>query len=98
MSAQQGPSSDVRRPEQWEILGIVSQLVGYDRVRVKCADEKIRVCRIPGRMKKKVWLREGDIVIVSPWDFQADSRGDIVYRYVKDEVKKLKAEGISLPA
>jgi translation initiation factor 1A len=49
-------------------------------------------------MKKKVWLREGDIVIVSPWDFQADSRGDIVYRYVKDEVKKLKAEGISLPA
>ncbi|MCL5788238.1 MAG: translation initiation factor aIF-1A [Candidatus Marsarchaeota archaeon] len=88
----------MRKPEEGEMLGVVAQLVGYDRAKVKCSDEKIRVCRIPGRMKKKVWVRDGDIVIVAPWDFQADTRGDIVYRYQREEVRRLKAEGYDVPS
>jgi translation initiation factor 1A len=87
----------LRKPEEWEILGVITQLVGHDRVRVKCADEKIRICRIPGRMKKKVWLRENDVVLVSPWDFQPDTKGDVVYRYERDEVRKLKEAGFAVP-
>jgi len=89
--------SELRKPAEGELLGVIIQLVGYDRAKVRCADDKIRVCRIPGRMKKKVWLKENDVVLVAPWDFQSDTRGDIVHRYDKDEVKKLKNLGFQLP-
>ncbi len=45
-------------------------------------------------MKKKSWIHEGDFVLVTPWDFQADTRGDIVMVYSKDEVKQLQAAGV----
>jgi translation initiation factor 1A len=86
----------VRVPEKNEYLGVVEQLLGYDRLKVKCIDGKTRICRIPGRMKKKIWISEGDLVLVTPWDFQSESRGDIVYRYEKDEVRKLKELGYNM--
>jgi len=81
-------------PGEGEILGIVEKLLGHDKARVKCLDGKTRLCRIPGRMKKRVWIREGDIVLVAIWDFQPDMRGDIIYRYNKDEVRKLQQKGV----
>ncbi len=89
--------NNLRKPLEGEVLGTIIQLVGYDRAKVKCADNKIRICRIPGRMKKKIWLKENDVVLVAPWDFQADSRGDIIYKYEKEEVKKLKEAGYQIP-
>ncbi len=90
---QTGPR-DLRIPVEAEVLGVVIQLLGYNRVKVKCADGKVRVCRIPGRMIKKVWLRENDIVIIVPWDFQSDQKADVTWRYDRGEVKVLKARGL----
>ncbi len=84
----------VRTPAEGELIGVVVQLLGFDRIRVKCTDGKIRMCRIPGKMKKKSWIHEGDYVLVTPWDFQPDTRGDIVSVYTKEEVKQLQAAGI----
>ncbi|MEM3671135.1 MAG: translation initiation factor aIF-1A [Thermoprotei archaeon] len=96
--SQESPQGGVRKPEEGELLGVVIQLVGYDRAKVRCSDEKVRICRIPGRMKKKVWVRDGDIVLVAPWDFQSDTRGDIVYRYQREEVRRLRADGVNIPS
>ncbi|MEM4761605.1 MAG: translation initiation factor aIF-1A, partial [Thermofilum sp.] len=78
---------------QTTMLGIVQQLLGYDRVRVLCSDGKIRLCRIPGKMKKRVWVRIGDVVLVAPWDFNPE-RGDIIYRYMPGEVQRLEKKGL----
>jgi translation initiation factor 1A len=51
------------------------------------------MCRVRGKMKRRVWIRINDIVIVSPWDFQSDTRGDIVYRYRRNQVNWLKDHG-----
>ena len=67
----------IRLPGEGEVLGIVIQMLGYDRARVRCTDGKVRLCRIPGKMKKRIWIREGDAVLIAPWDFQ-DDRGDII--------------------
>jgi len=83
----------VPNPEEGEILGVVIQMLGHDRVKVKCADGHIRVGRIPGRMKKRVWLRVGDIVIIVPWDFQSTDKGDVVWRYLKTDINWLKRKG-----
>jgi len=85
---------ELRLPSEGEVLGVIEQLLGYDRVKVRCADGHTRLCRIPGRMKKRVWMRIGDVVLVGIWDFQPDKRGDILYRYERNEVKELEKRGL----
>jgi len=85
---------ELRIPGEGEVLGIVEKLLGHEKLRVRCMDGAIRICRIPGRMKKRVWIREGDVVLVSIWDFQPHARGDIAYRYTRDEVRKLEEKGL----
>lgn len=77
-----------------EILGVIINFLGFDRARVKCVDGNVRICRIPGRYRKRLWFREGDIVAVVPWDFKPESKGDIVWRYDRDDIKKLKDAGL----
>ncbi len=81
------------RPTGSQVLGVVTQMLGYDRLRVKCTDGHERLCRIRGKMKRRVWIRVGDTVLVDPWDFQFEERGDIVWRYTKGQSQTLKDEG-----
>jgi len=85
--------AELRLPGEGEVVGIIIQLLGFDRAKVKCADGYTRVCRIPGRYRKRMWMREGDVVLVVPWDFQFETRGDIVWRYTRDEVYRLREAG-----
>jgi translation initiation factor 1A len=43
-------------------------------------------------MKRRVWIREGDVVLVSPWDFQTDKRGDLIWRYTRAQAEQLRRE------
>ena len=81
-----------RLPEEHEVLGIAEKLLGYDRILVKCFDGVTRLCRIRGKMKRRAWIRLGDIVCVSPWDFQPE-RGDITYRYRRNQTEWLRRNG-----
>jgi translation initiation factor 1A len=82
-----------RLPDEYEVLGIAEKLLGYDRILIRCLDGKTRLCRVRGRMKRRVWIRVGDVVLVSPWDFQSDERGDITHRYRANQVAWLKQNG-----
>jgi translation initiation factor 1A len=82
-----------RIPVKGEVVGVIVQQLGFDRVMVKCVDGFTRLCRIPGRMKKRVWLRDGDVVLVAPWDFQFEQRGDVVWRYTRSQAEWLKNRG-----
>jgi translation initiation factor 1A len=80
-------------PAANDVLGVAVKLLGFDRVLVKCQDGHERLCRIRGKMKRRVWIREGDIVLVSPWDFQSDKRGDIFWRYKRSQAELLRKKG-----
>jgi translation initiation factor 1A len=69
------------------ICGVVRHL-GGDYVLVKCIDGYERKARIPGKLKKKVWIIEGDIVLVGLWSASSD-KCDIIYKYSKSEVNTL---------
>lgn len=84
---------DLVLPAANDVLGIAVKLLGFDRVLVKCQDGNERLCRIRGKMKRRVWIREGDVVLVSPWDFQSDKRGDVIWRYRKSQVEWLRKKG-----
>ena len=66
----------IRLPRKGEIMGKVIQRLGGNRMEIKCTDGKTRNCRVPGRLKRKLWLRERDIVIITPWP-DDDSKGEI---------------------
>ena len=76
-----------------DVLGVAVKLLGYDRLMVKCQDGHERLCRIRGKLKRRVWVRVGDIVLVSPWEFQSDVRGDIIARYRRNETAWLRRNG-----
>lgn len=85
--------ADMVLPVANDVLGIAIRLLGFDRVLVKCQDGHERLCRIRGKMKRRVWIRNGDIVLVSPWDFQSDKRGDVIWRYKRNQVEWLRKNG-----
>ncbi|MFB0500866.1 MAG: translation initiation factor eIF-1A [Candidatus Bathyarchaeia archaeon] len=84
---------DMVLPVANDVLGIAIRMLGFDRVLVKCQDGHERLCRIRGKMKRRVWIRQGDIVLVSPWDFQSDKRGDVVWRYKRNQAEWLRKKG-----
>jgi translation initiation factor 1A len=80
-------------PSKNDVLGVATKMLGFDRVMVKCQDGKERLCRVRGKLKRRVWIRNGDVVLVSPWDFQSDTRGDIFWRYRKNQTEQLRLKG-----
>lgn len=85
--------SRINLPRNKQAFGIIEQRFGGSRMRVRCLDGKTRVCRIPGRLTRKLWVREGDIVIVEPWEYGGDEKGDILYKYTPTQFAFLKKKG-----
>jgi len=90
---QEDEVSRIRIPRQPEVLGVVEMMVGGDKMKVKCDDGNLRICRIPGRLRKRVWIRAGDLVLVEPWSAQSDERGDIIFRYTATQANWLRRKG-----
>lgn len=86
--------SRIKMPKGKEVIGFVDRLVGAKRMQVDCTDGKRRLCRVPGRARRKVWVREGDYVLVQPWDIQGDEKGDVVYKYRHYQVEHLRKKGM----
>jgi translation initiation factor 1A len=76
------------RRDRGEVFGIASQLLGAARIRVMCEDNVSRMGRITGKMKKKMWIREGDLLVVRPWGFQ-EGKADILFRYSRTQSQYL---------
>lgn len=78
--------------EDGQEYGQVLKMLGNGRCDVQCFDNVQRLCHIRGKMRKKVWVMVGDIVLVSLRDFQ-DAKADIIMKYNSDEARNLKQYG-----
>lgn len=76
-------------PVEGQVLGRVVKLLGSDHILVQCADGKTRMGRIRGKLKRKIWVRDSDVVLIEPWDFN-EQKGDIVWRYTFAQIDWLK--------
>ncbi len=83
----------IHLPRGRQCFGIVQRRLGGSRMEVRCFDGKSRVCRIPGRLKRRLWVREGDLIIVEPWEYSGDAKGDVLYKYTKAQIEFLKRKG-----
>ncbi len=80
----------IRLPEEGEMFGRVLKILGGDQLLVKCTDDITRRGRIRGKLRRRIWIRENDIVIIAPWDFKQTERGDILWRFTLPQVDWLK--------
>ncbi len=76
-------------PKKGEVIGIIEQRFGGNKMLVNCLDGKQRNCRVPGRLKRKLWLRPKDVVIVELWELDKN-KGDIILKYRQNQVEWLK--------
>jgi len=82
----------VRTPKGREVIGVVEEMVGGNKMMIRCTDGKMRLCRIPGRMRRRIWVRSGYYVLVEPWKIQ-DNKGDIIFSYKKSHINWLRKRG-----
>jgi len=83
----------VKLPRGNQTFAILESRLAGSRTRCRCLDGKPRICRIPGRLKRRLWVREGDLVLVEPWELSGDEKGDIIYKYRKSQIDYLKRRG-----
>jgi len=81
-----------------EMFARVVDIYGNERMQVFCEDGKHRIGRIRGKIKKRVWIRKGDLVIVNPWAFETVSKDklekcEISWRYMRHEISYLERQG-----
>lgn len=77
-----------------EMFARVVDIFGNDRMRIFCEDGNARIGRIRGKIKKRVWIRKGDLVIINPWDWETKSKdelekAEISWRYTRSEISWL---------
>ena len=77
-----------------EMLAVVTEFNGGSRFTAMCEDEKYRMIRIPGKLKRRMWVRTYDVVIIKPWVVQSDKKADLVYRYIKVQKTFLKRHNL----
>lgn len=68
----------------------VLRMLGNGRLEAQCFDGNKRLAHIRGKMRKKVWVAAGDIILVGLRSFQ-DDKCDVILKYNPDEARSLKA-------
>ena len=94
---QQQQQEELRRtrmPRDGQVLGVCEQRLGGSRMRVRCLDSKTRICRIPGSLKRRLWVRENDILLIKPWELGGDEKGDVIFKYKPLQVSFLRNKGL----
>ncbi len=97
LQQQQQEQEEIRRtpiPRPGQVIGVCDQRVGGSRMMVRCLDGKKRVCRIPGRLKRKLWVRDGDILLIEPWELGGNDKGDVTFKYKSIQVEFLRKRGL----
>ena len=75
-----------------DMFGVAETFQGGSRLQVICEDGVRRMGRIPGKLRRRMWVRENDLLIVVPWSFQ-DSKADVKFRYTPTQTANLKRRG-----
>ena len=83
-----------KNPKEDQEYGRITSICGNGRFQIECFDGKTRLGILAGNMRKRVWVNNNDIVLISRWEFSTENdKCSIVHKYDEDEVKKLKRDG-----
>ena len=85
-----GEKRELLLKEEGTDYGQILRLLGGGRVEVNCFEGGVkRVCTIRGKLKNRIWMNVGDIVMVGLREF-GDDRGDVIHKYYPEEAYELQ--------
>lgn len=75
--------------EDGQIYARVTKVLGDGRFVCTCfGDGATRLAVVRGRLRRRAWIRSGEVVLLSLRAFQ-DAKSDIIDKYTPDEVRRL---------
>lgn len=83
---------DLQFKEDGQVYAQVLRMLGNGRLEAQCFDGVKRLAHIRGKLRKKVWISAGDLLLLGLRDFQ-DQKCDVILRYTPEEARTLKAYG-----
>jgi translation initiation factor 1A len=86
-------------PEEDEMLGLVTEIMGGGHMIVKGNDGTTYMGTIRGKIKKRMWVKLGDFVLIIPFDWETAVEGKlpkayIIWRYIQPQVPQLQQRGL----
>mmetsp|Transcript_49806 Transcript_49806/g.75778 ORF Transcript_49806/g.75778 Transcript_49806/m.75778 type:complete len:158 (-) Transcript_49806:88-561(-) len=78
--------------EEGQEYAQVLRMLGNGRIEATCFDGQKRLCTIRGKMRRRVWINAGDIILLGLRDYQ-DDKADVILKYSADEARRLKSFG-----
>lgn len=78
--------------EYGQEYALITKMLGNGHCECKCYDDVVRMGNIRGKMRRRVWLSVGDVVLCGLREYQ-DEKVDIIHKYTPDEVINLKTMG-----
>jgi translation initiation factor 1A len=82
----------VRYPKGDEFIGVVEKRLGGSRMRIRKMDGSEIMAIIPGRMKRYLWIKEDNIVLLKPWAIEKE-KADLIHKFKPNEIRKLEKQG-----
>ena len=86
----------IERQEGQQIARVI-RLLGNRNMSCYCNDNKIRTCHVRGKMRGRVFVEKGDMVLISLREFElgaskTDVGGDIIAKYPYETLSRLRKE------
>ncbi|KAG5362887.1 Eukaryotic translation initiation factor 1A, X-chromosomal [Yarrowia sp. B02] len=88
----EGSKRELVYKEEGQEYAQVVKMLGNGRLEAQCFDGVKRLAHIRGKLRKKVWINQADIILLSLRDFE-DDKADVIMKYHPDEARALKAQG-----
>lgn len=88
----EGDKRELVFKEEGQEYAQVLKMLGNNRLEAYCFDGQKRLCHIRGKMRRRVWIGQGDIILVGLREFQ-DEKADVILKYMADEARNLKVRG-----
>lgn len=79
-------------PEEGEEYAQVKKALGNLRLELQLAGGSTVIGAIRGAMVRKVWIGQGDVVLVAKRDFNENDVVDVIHRYTPVELRALVKE------
>mmetsp|Transcript_24413 Transcript_24413/g.34460 ORF Transcript_24413/g.34460 Transcript_24413/m.34460 type:complete len:136 (-) Transcript_24413:31-438(-) len=87
----EGEKRELILKEEGQEYAQVVRMLGNGRLEAHCFDGKSRLAHIRGKMRKKMWVNQGDIILLGLREFQ-DGKADVIHKFSADEARRLKAQ------
>lgn len=80
----------IRYPKRDEMFAVVTEMLRAGKLRADCEDGNHRLCRIRGKIRRRLWIRNGDLILIKPWEIEEKEKADVLWRYTRTQAMWLK--------